>query len=412
MQHSWSNGNPPDRIGLVLEGGGTRGAYHAGALLAMQEEGVTFDAITGTSIGAINGAALISGKLDEMVEIYDHFDPEEVFFGSKEVAKALSFNTLKEINLSTVPAALSAILRDRGVDISPLMNLLKANIDEEKVRSSPVDFGLVSFNLTDMKVIEVFKEDIPEGKLMEFILASAALPGFRLPSETKYLDGGIYKQVPLDLLLKKGPFKKIYVIRTRRDFWTNLEREGETIEVIAPSRPMGVALQAGHEHVRDNLLMGYYDATRQLRGCQGKLYCIEASDPDSFYQRFVNIDRKRMEALGALFGEQDQKHRRRFFERTIPLLASLLGIKEEGSYQQIGIEWTERVAYDLGIPRYRVLSEEELLQEVKDRLQETEIQDLKNLGRFEAAIAMLTGLSTVEKSALLRGAWRLAMGGD
>ena len=88
-----------------------------------------------------------------------------------------------------------------------------------------MDFGLVSFNLTDMKVIEVFKEDIPEGKLMEFILASAALPGFRLPSETKYLDGGIYKQVPLDLLLKKGPFKKIYVIRTKRDFWTNLERE-------------------------------------------------------------------------------------------------------------------------------------------------------------------------------------------
>ncbi len=400
------------RIGLVLEGGGTRGAYHAGALLAMEEAGISVDAVTGTSIGAINGAALISGKLDELIEIYDHFDPEEVFFGSKEVATALSFNTLRDIQLSTLTAALSAILRDKGVDITPLLHLLEENIDEEKVRNSPIDFGLVSFNLTDMKVIEVFKEDIPEGKLLEFILASASLPGFRLPSETKYIDGGIYKQVPLDLLLKKGPFEKIYVIRTRRDFWTNLDRKGENIEVIAPSKSMGTLLQSSHDHVRENLMMGYYDALRQLKGMQGELYCIEKSDEDSFYRRFTGISFKNMEAINVLFGETGKRNRRAFFERTIPLIASILGRKEEGSYQEIGIEWMERVAFDLDIPRYRVVSEEELLRDIDKALKETEEKDMKSLGRIEAAIVRLTGLSRTEQSTLLRRAWRLAMGGE
>ncbi|MDI9471736.1 MAG: patatin-like phospholipase family protein [Tissierellia bacterium] len=399
------------RIGVVLEGGGTKGAYHAGALLALQEAGIRISAITGTSIGAINGAAFISGKLDQMIEIYDDFDPEEVFFGSKEVAAAFSFNTLRDIEFSTITAALSAVLRNRGVDISPLLHLLESNIDENVVRHSPIDFGLVSFNLSQMKVIEVFKEEIPEGKLIEYILASAALPGFILPSETKYLDGGVYKQVPLDLLLEKGPFDVIYVVRTRRDYWTNLEREGERIEVIVPSRSMGTVLQSGHEHVRENLMMGYYDALRLLRGYQGKLYCIEKSDDESFYRRFVHIPQERLGSVNELFGEDSRSCRRAFFEDTIPLLASILGLKEDGGYQEIGIEWMERVAFDLDIPRYCIYKEEELFELVQDALKERKDEDLKSLGRLEATIARLTGLSRTEQSALLRRAWQLAMGG-
>jgi predicted acylesterase/phospholipase RssA len=51
--------------GLVLEGGGAKGAYQVGCLRAFQEHDIKFDAIAGTSIGALNGALLSSGKLDE-----------------------------------------------------------------------------------------------------------------------------------------------------------------------------------------------------------------------------------------------------------------------------------------------------------------------------------------------------------
>ena len=43
-------------LGLVLEGGGAKGSYHAGAIKALHESGYSFDGVMGTSIGAINGA--------------------------------------------------------------------------------------------------------------------------------------------------------------------------------------------------------------------------------------------------------------------------------------------------------------------------------------------------------------------
>ncbi|MBU1878869.1 MAG: patatin-like phospholipase family protein, partial [Chloroflexi bacterium] len=46
---------------LVLSGGGGRGAYHVGVLQFLEEQGWTPDVVVGTSIGAVNGAALASG---------------------------------------------------------------------------------------------------------------------------------------------------------------------------------------------------------------------------------------------------------------------------------------------------------------------------------------------------------------
>ena len=48
------------KVGLVLSGGGAKGAYQVGALKALQELGTTIDVVAGASIGALNGAVLVS----------------------------------------------------------------------------------------------------------------------------------------------------------------------------------------------------------------------------------------------------------------------------------------------------------------------------------------------------------------
>ena len=48
-------------LGLALEGGGSRGAYHIGVYKACRQQGMEFDAICGSSIGAVNGALLCQG---------------------------------------------------------------------------------------------------------------------------------------------------------------------------------------------------------------------------------------------------------------------------------------------------------------------------------------------------------------
>ena len=45
-------------IGVILEGGGVKGAYHVGALKAFEEAGFEFSGYAGTSIGALNAAQL------------------------------------------------------------------------------------------------------------------------------------------------------------------------------------------------------------------------------------------------------------------------------------------------------------------------------------------------------------------
>jgi len=56
------------KVGLVLSGGGAKGAYQVGVVKALVEMGVQVDAIAGASIGALNGAVLAaSPSLEEGV---------------------------------------------------------------------------------------------------------------------------------------------------------------------------------------------------------------------------------------------------------------------------------------------------------------------------------------------------------
>ena len=72
------------RYGLVLAGGGTKGAYEVGAWKALKELDVEITAIVGTSIGAINGALFLQddynkyGDSSFTIEVVAVFE-EEIF---------------------------------------------------------------------------------------------------------------------------------------------------------------------------------------------------------------------------------------------------------------------------------------------------------------------------------------------
>lgn len=60
------------KIGLVLSGGGARGIAHLGVIKALQEMGIGFDQIAGTSAGAIVGALLAEGySPDESLKVIE-----------------------------------------------------------------------------------------------------------------------------------------------------------------------------------------------------------------------------------------------------------------------------------------------------------------------------------------------------
>ena len=66
-------------------------------------------------------------------------------------------------------------VKDGGVDITPLRNLIHQVIDEEKIRNCGKEFCLSTFSLTDKKELTLSVADIEEGLLEDFLLASASI---------------------------------------------------------------------------------------------------------------------------------------------------------------------------------------------------------------------------------------------
>lgn len=134
--------------GLVLDGGGARGAYQIGAWKALREAGVKIEAVAGTSVGALNGALICMGDLEKAEKIWREMTFSTVMdVDDEEMEGWFSGQTSVRDILKT----LWEKVKDGGVDITPLRNLIHQVIDEEQIRNCGKEFCLSTFSLTDKK---------------------------------------------------------------------------------------------------------------------------------------------------------------------------------------------------------------------------------------------------------------------
>ena len=189
--------------GIVLEGGGAKGAYQIGAWKALVEAGVKINAVAGTSVGALNGALICMGDVDKAEKIWRDIKYSNVMdVNDVWMADAMA----KERSLREIIPEVIRRISEGGVDIKPLKQLIRDNIDEKKIRESGIEFCILTFSVSKMKEIDISIHDIPEGMLGDFLLASAYLIGFKnekLHGQT-YLDGGMVNNVPTNSLIKRG----------------------------------------------------------------------------------------------------------------------------------------------------------------------------------------------------------------
>ncbi|MBQ5412691.1 MAG: patatin-like phospholipase family protein, partial [Oscillospiraceae bacterium] len=102
------------KYALALEGGGGRGAYEIGAWKALSEEGIRFSAVSGTSVGAINGAAVASGTLDTAIRFWENLTYSQVMEVDDSVmGKLVSLDFLK-MDLKDTARILGETLHNRG----------------------------------------------------------------------------------------------------------------------------------------------------------------------------------------------------------------------------------------------------------------------------------------------------------
>lgn len=187
------------QVAYVLGGGGHNGAAEVGMLRALIERDIAPDMIFGTSVGALNGAAIAAAPTVETVETLERtwltLDDDAIFGGSIFAGAANLFRSRTSMHSN---ASLRRLLAD----------LLPKTFSEL----------VVSFECVAACIERSSEHWFTDGSLHDAILASAAVPGVLPPvlvNGEHYIDGGVVNSIPLSRAVESGA-KTIYVLQVGR----------------------------------------------------------------------------------------------------------------------------------------------------------------------------------------------------
>ncbi|GAB1476394.1 hypothetical protein MASR2M70_12280 [Bacillota bacterium] len=257
------------KTALVLGGGGARGAYEIGVWQALRELGIKIDIITGCSVGAINGAVIAQNSYDMALKLWGQIRTDMVVDGALSKRKS-----------------------------SPLKDFLSRHLDENLVRSSGVDFGLVTVELPALTPRYFYLDDIPRGKLVDFIVASSSLfPAIRVADidNIKYVDGGYLDNVPAGMALKRGATHIIAVdLETAGIVQKEPLKRAENLILIRCKWGLGDVMVFDGNNVEKNIRLGYLDTLKAFDFFDGHYYAFSKGE----------LNKKRIagaEAAGRIF---------------------------------------------------------------------------------------------------------------
>lgn len=359
--------------GIVLEGGGARGAYQIGAWKALEEAGVKIKGVSGTSVGALNGALICMGDLQKAEEVWENISYSQVMSVEDELMDGIMRHDFRSLNHAELIKNSLHYLANGGIDVTPLRELIDGHIDEDKIRYGDKDFFFQVFSATELKELDVEARLVPDGELADMVLASAYFPVFKKEriNGNKLIDAGMFNNVPVDSLVKRG-YTDIISIRI---YGIGLEKkiklpEGVTVTEIAPRVELGNILEFDSRKSRRNMKIGYYDAMRMLYGLEGRIYYIDSQmDEKECLLRFVSA------------GEPLY---RSTMEELLPAMASELKLEKEWNYKELYLAALEASARQLRVQKYKIYTEQELLEEIKRKWETLSDEKRESLPEFVA----------------------------
>ena len=361
--------------GIVLEGGGAKGAYQVGAWRALREAGVKIRGAAGTSVGALNGALICMDDFQKAEHIWENIsysrgmDVDDQLMDQLKKFSIRNLSSLTSLNVGELISGAKRLLKDGGFDIAPLKGLIDDVVDEEKIRSSDRELYVVTYSLSDRQPLIANVKEAPEGTISDMLMASAYLIGFRQEKlgGKYYMDGGGINNVPVDVLIDKG-YKDIIVLRIYGygiDTEKKLEiPEDVSIYHVAPRQDLGGILEFDRKRARRNMLLGYFDSKRMLYGLAGRVYYINAPEGETYYfDKMMTEIHVLLSYLKPEFtrDEEDMPGYRKYTETIFPQLAKELRMKEGWDYKDLYLSLLEDLAKQYRIGRFKIYTVDEML---------------------------------------------------
>lgn len=251
-----------EKYALVLGGGGARGAYEIGVWQALRELGIPVHIVTGTSVGALNGCLIAQDRFDDAVKIWEEMETHKVFDVGEDGRLKFSTGT------------------------SGLEEVIRTYADEQRLRSSDIEFGLVAVQLPEMTPHELFVDEIPEGMLHDLIRASASFfPALETTDidGIKFVDGGFRNVMPVSLAMQKNPDHMIAVYLDGAGILQkkSIEQAREQLKsfrLIQCQWHLGKVLNFDTDNSKRIMRLGYLDAMKSYEKYDGSKYTFEKGE--------------------------------------------------------------------------------------------------------------------------------------
>ena len=281
----------PYRTALVLGGGGAHGAYQIGVWKALKESNIPIKIITGTSVGAINGALILQEDIGLAEKIWSKLSTTQVL-SLPEIPAAADPQARIQLFYDVQHLAKNA-LKNQGIATTPLENLIRSMLDPKKIKDhSAPEFLTISTRLPDFsEVVTDIKKQDPE-KIPDWLLASASFypaMAYKVIDGVRYVDGGYRNNIPVDIAIQKGATEAFIVDVQGPGIGKKITMPQEFIYWDCGSHwTLGTFLIFDEQRNQANLELGYLEAKKMLNQLEGNWYSFHSvKRAEQIWKRFV-----------------------------------------------------------------------------------------------------------------------------
>ena len=258
-----------EKIGVVLSGGGAKGAYQIGVWKALRKLKIKYDVVTGTSAGALNGLLFVQNEYRKAKKIWENIDYNYVFNNPEKL------NEDPDNTYAAYTTYFNEAIKNGGMKVEKLEKQIEKIFNEKKFRSSKVDFGIITFNLTKFKPKILKKQELTKDNIKDYISASSCFfPAFKLKKidGMSYIDGGVYDNLPINLCEELGATKIIAVDTKAIGVKKKVKNENLEIITIAPNNKIIPLLVFEKKLAIQTMKYGYNDAMKVFGKYFGKKF--------------------------------------------------------------------------------------------------------------------------------------------
>ena len=271
------------KLGLVLSGGGAKGAYEIGVCRALKSLGKKPDIVTGTSIGAINGVFVVQKNLNAAIRVWKNINFSTIY--NEDSFEACSDDSIIDIYKEYA----KTFINEGGMDVSKLEKIVDKYFKAYKFYNSPIDYGIVTYNLSRHRPEMLIKKDLSKEKVKDYVIASASCyPAFK-PKKIDndlYIDGGYYDNFPINLAIQMGAEEIIGVDLRAVGFKRKIENKGIPITVISPKNKIVSFLVFDKNQSREAIKFGYNDTLKKFGKLDGDYFTFKKGNLVKNYKRY------------------------------------------------------------------------------------------------------------------------------